>query len=106
MGLVNVNVETKYIAAGFAALCFSAALVALGYGLAESDPAIICKSHIERAVVLKNQVKALEVSAASTKQDALLSCTKRENEICIEKIKEVSARMRQLRCKICSVGRD
>ena len=106
MGLVNVNVETKYLAAGFAALCFSGALVALGYGLAENDPAVICKSHIERAVVLKNQVQTLETSSASQRQDALLSCTKRENEICVEKIKEVSARMRQLRCKICRAGRD
>lgn len=102
MGLVNVNVDTKYIAAGITALGFGGALIALGYGMADSDPAIICKSHIERAEVLKTQVKELEVSSASSKQDALLACTKRENDLCVEKIREVSDRMRALRCKICS----
>ena len=102
MGLVNVNVETKYIAAGLTVLCFGAALIALGYGMAESDPEVICKAHIERAVVLKNQVKTLELSSASVRQDALLACTARESGLCVGKIKEVSNRMRKLRCKICS----
>ena len=104
MGLVNVNIETKYIAAGLTALCFCGALIAIGYGMAESDPEVVCKAHIERAVVLKNQVKALETTSASVKHDALVSCAKRENELCLEKIREVSDRMRALRCKICSAG--
>ena len=99
---VNINVETKYIAAAFAALCFAGALIALGYGLADKDPSVICRTHIDRALVLKEQVKTLETTAASVKHDALISCAKRENKLCLDKIREVSERMRALRCKICT----
>jgi hypothetical protein len=101
--LVNVNVETKYIALGVAGLVVLFGLVGIGYALGGGDPEVVCKTHIARALVLKEQVEGLELEVTQSQDVALLKCVERESELCLKKIEELGTKMRKLRCKICKV---
>jgi hypothetical protein len=104
--MIEVNIGMKYIVIGCAGLLLIVACLAVGYGLASSDPAVVCKNHIARSAELKNQVDGLELRLAQGMGSALLKCTEREQGICLKKIEEVTERIRKLRCKICSVRKN
>ena len=101
--LVNVSVETKYIAFGVAGLVVLFGLVGIGYVLGREDPEVVCRPHIARSLVLKEQVEGLEIEVTQSQDVALLKCVERENKLCLKKIEELGAKMRKLRCKICKV---